>query len=506
MSHEIRTPINAVLGMDEMILQESNEPNIIEYATDIHNAGKTLLSLINDILDFSKIESGKMEILPVDYELPQLISDSYNMIAKKAEEKGLEFILDNDTTLPCKLYGDEVRLRQVLVNLLSNAVKYTQEGSIHMSVQGKRLECNQLLLQISVQDTGIGITKENCEKLFNSFQRVDEKRNRNIEGTGLGLAITMQIVKLMQGSITVDSEYGKGSVFKVEIPQNIVDDSHTGKFSLKTDTKIREVPQTEEALIAPEGKILVVDDVDMNLKVFCGLLKQTQLQIDTVSNGYKALEMVRSKKYHIIFLDHMMPQMDGLETFQAMKQLKDNLNTETPVIMLTANAIVGIREKYLQEGFSAYLSKPVQRNQLLDIIRKYLPKEYILDAKEAPLPAKEKNVEKVFDFLDTKAGIMYCGDSEDFYLEMLKTYLDNNKISPILEAYAQQDWKQYCICMHSLKSTSLSIGADKLSKHAKALEMAVKEDRLDYVQQEHDSLLNEYQEILQKIEKGIASL
>lgn len=532
MSHEIRTPINAVLGMDEMILQESKEPNVLEYATDIHNAGKTLLSLINDILDFSKIESGKMEILPVNYDLSHLISDSYNMVAKRAEEKGLEFILENDTTLPCKLHGDEVRLRQVLVNLLTNAVKYTKEGSIRMSVQGKRLEDNQLLLQISVQDTGIGITKENCEKLFDSFQRVDEKRNRNIEGTGLGLSITKQIVSLMQGSISVDSEYGKGSVFKVEIPQHIVDDSPVGNFSLKMDAIIHEIPQTKETLIAPEGRILVVDDVDMNLKVFFGLLKQTQIQIDMVSSGYEALEMVRTKKYHIIFLDHMMPQMDGLETFKAMKQLKDNQNTETPVIMLTANAIVGIREKYIQEGFSDYLSKPVQRKQLYNIIRKHLPKEYILDSEEVPLLAKEKSVEKVevieeveaiekeenhnvttspdlftvFDFLDTKTGLMYCGDSEDFYLEILKTSLDNDRTSLILEAYEQQDWQQYGICMHSLKSTSLSIGANKLSERAKALEMAVKEERLDYVQQEHDSFLKEYQELLQKIEKGLVSL
>lgn len=245
---------------------------------------------------------------------------------------------------------------------------------------------------------------------------------------------------------------------------------------------------------------------------FCGLLKQTQIQIDTVSSGYKALEMVRTKKYHIIFLDHMMPQMDGLETFKAMKQLKDNQNTETPVIMLTANAIVGVREKYVQEGFSDYLSKPVQRIQLQDIIRKHLPKEYILDSEEDIEKKENHNVTTspdlftVFDFLDTKTGLMYCGDSEDFYLEMLKTSLDNDRTSLILEAYEQQDWKQYGICMHSLKSTFLSIGANKLSEHAKDLEMAVKEERLDYVQQEHDGFLKEYQEFLQKIEKGLASL
>lgn len=275
MSHEIRTPINAVLGMDEMIIEESTEQNIKEYAIDIKKAGKTLLSLINDILDFSKIESGKMEIIPIEYELSSLISDCYNMINMKAKDKGLKFIIKNDTTLPCRLYGDEVRVRQVLVNLLTNAVKYTKEGSIVMSVQGQRMDDGRLSLCISVKDTGIGITEENRAKLFESFQRVDEKRNRNIEGTGLGLAITMQIVKLMQGSINVESEYGKGSVFRVEFPQDIVDDSHVGNLSAYMNSVKREETKNKDMLVAPEGKILVVDDADLNLKVFCGVLRQT---------------------------------------------------------------------------------------------------------------------------------------------------------------------------------------------------------------------------------------
>lgn len=377
MSHEIRTPINAVLGMDEMILQESREPKIKEYAVDIQNAGKSLLALINDILDFSKIESGKMEIVPVEYSLSSLICDCYNMIAMRAKEKHLKLIVENDRSLPDRLYGDEIRVRQVIVNLLTNAVKYTKEGSIVFSVQGKRMEQNCLLLQISVKDTGIGITEENCEKLFDSFQRVDEKKNRNIEGTGLGLAITKQIVELMEGEITVESEYGKGSVFRIQLPQTIKEDCPVGAFSARMDSADRKTEASTDILVAPEGKILVVDDVEMNLKVFKGLLKKTQLQIDTALSGRQALELASQKQYHMIFLDHMMPEMDGIETFRALKQMTAGPNTDTPVIMLTANAIVGVREEYLQEGFADYLSKPVQIGHLQEMIRKYLPSEYL---------------------------------------------------------------------------------------------------------------------------------
>lgn len=508
MSHEIRTPINAVLGMDEMILKESTEQNIKEYAVDIQNAGKNLLALINDILDFSKIESGKMEIVPVEYELSSLICDCYNMIAIKAKEKNLKFTVENDRTLPGRLYGDEVRVRQVIVNLLTNAVKYTKEGGITMSMQGQRLENDILLLQISVRDTGIGITEENCAKLFDSFQRVDEKKNRNIEGTGLGLAITKQIVELMQGSVTVESEYGKGSVFRVELPQKILDNRPMGEFSAKIEPDIQEEEQKAEKLVAPEGRILVVDDVEMNLKVFIGLLKQTQLQIDTALSGKKALEMASHKKYHIIFLDHMMPDMDGIETFRALKQMESCPNADTPVIMLTANAIVGVREQYLQEGFADYLSKPVQGINLVRMIRQYLPD----DITAAPKPQSNRGEGKEdaasaseiisrIDFLNTEAGMRFFEGGEEFYIEMLETYVESDKSQLLEQYYDQQDWGNYCIHVHSLKSSSLYIGADELAEHAKALEMASKNGDSDYIRLHHKALLEEYAELTDRLKK-----
>lgn len=512
MSHEIRTPINAVLGMDEMILRESTEQNIREYAADIQSAGKSLLALINDILDFSKIESGKMEIVPVEYELSSLLCDCYNMVVMRAQEKNLALTVENDGTLPNRLYGDEIRVRQVIVNLLTNAVKYTREGSVVLSVQGKRMENSRLLLQISVQDTGIGITEENCAKLFDSFQRVDEEKNRSIEGTGLGLAITRQIVELMQGSISVESEYGKGSVFSVEIPQNIIGDCPIGEFAAGIATSIQEGGQTIEKLSAPAGKVLVVDDVDMNLRVFCGLLKRTQIQVDTALSGREALEKARDKKYHMIFLDHMMPEMDGVETFHALKQMEAGPNADTPVIMLTANAIVGVREQYLQEGFADYLAKPIQGSQLEAMIRKYLPADCLADAgisQDVPERSSESaaltsGFAEKFRFLDVQTGMKYCMDSEEFYLEMLEEYVQSDRTQMMEQCVQQMDWKNYQIQVHSLKSNSLSIGAVELSEHAKAMEMAVKDGHMDYVEQERVNLLNEYKEILQRIKEELS--
>lgn len=478
-----------------------------------------MLALINDILDFSKIESGKLEIVPVEYDLSSLIVDCYNMVSMRAREKQLEFIVENDDKLPSKLYGDEVRIRQVIVNLLTNAVKYTKEGSVKLSIQGHRLDIDKELLQISVFDTGIGITQENIEKLFNSFQRVDEKRNRNIEGTGLGLAITKQLLDLMGGSISVESEFGKGSVFHVEIPQTIIKDCPIGEFCERMNP-VAQVEKQEESLIAPEGKILVVDDVYMNLKVFSGLLKQTQLQIDTATSGQQALALVEKKKYDIIFLDHMMPDLDGIETFRIMKTMDSSLNVDTPVIMLTANAIVGVREEYLQEGFSDYLSKPVQGSALKEMVKKYLPKEYILksqgitkceqdelDALVEQDESEQMDDGTVFDklsrldFLDTATGLIYCGNTQDFYCDVIKTFLESDNEEVLEDCYIKQDWSNYQIYVHGLKSTSLSIGAKEFSAQAKAMEQALKDNDVDFVLKNHADLMKNYVRIIREMKQ-----
>lgn len=507
MSHEIRTPINAVLGMDAMILRESNEQNIKEYATDIQNAGQNLLSLINDILDFSKIESGKMEIIPVDYEVSSLLNDSYNMVFMRAREKNLNFTIENDSTIPRRLFGDEVRIRQIMVNLLTNAIKYTKEGSVTLSLNWERIEEKKLLLKISVEDTGIGIAKEDKERLFQSFQRVEEKRNRNIEGTGLGLKITKQLLEMMDGSISVVSEYGKGSVFHVEIPQEILSEEPLGNFSERYVKNSSEIEVYHEKFQAPEGKILIVDDVPMNLKVMKGLLKNTKLQIETAGSGKECIQMVAKKQYHMIFLDHMMPEMDGIETLHNMQKLEDNLNKNTPVIMLTANAIIGAKEEYLKAGFYDYLSKPIREAELEDMIMKYLPQELIIKEDVGKKPEEkaenretEDSILEKLDFLDTEMGLSYCCDTEEFYLEMLTTYRDNGRYSALKELYEKQDWENYQIQVHALKSTSLSIGAINVSEQAKMLEQAAKERNLSYIREHHDEMMQDYEKLLEKLQ------
>lgn len=375
MSHEIRTPINAVLGMDAMILRESTEENVKEYAINIQNAGQTLLSLVNDILDFSKIESGRMEIIPVEYDFSSMIQDAINMIVMKAENKGLEMKVSVDSAIPHRLLGDEVRIRQVLVNLLSNAVKYTKEGSIGLKVTGDVVE-NEVNLHFAIEDTGIGIKQEDIAKLFTRFERIEEERNRNIEGTGLGISISRQLLKLMDSDLRVKSEYGKGSCFSFRLKQWIVNSEPIGELEERIKHRSPEY-RYRESFTAPKAHILVVDDNAMNRKVFTGLLKRTRVKIEEADSGSACLELVGKQHYDLIFLDHMMPQMDGIETLHHMKEMKENLSADTPVIALTANAIQGAREMYLQEGFKEFLAKPIQPDQLEKMIVSLLPEELI---------------------------------------------------------------------------------------------------------------------------------
>ena len=373
MSHEIRTPINGILGMDSMLLKECKDEVLREYAKNIRSAGQSLLSIINDILDISKIESGKLEILPIKYELFSILNDCYNLTKAKLQEKPLEFEIRVNENLPSWLYGDEVRIRQIINNFLSNAVKYTKQGKVTFCLDYEQKSDEQIRLVISVADTGIGIREEDLGKLFTSFTRIEEKRNRNIEGTGLGLNLTKNLVDLMGGEVIVESTYGRGSCFTARIPQKIVDATPMGDFSRRYQQYLSSSDDDTLSFSAPEAKILVVDDVEMNLKVVKGLLKETQIQIDTAASGRQCLERVKTTRYDVIFLDHMMPEMDGIETLQNMKLLKDNLNREVPVIMLTANAIVGAKEEYIQAGFTDYLTKPIQETELLTMLLKYLP-------------------------------------------------------------------------------------------------------------------------------------
>ncbi|MBO4416262.1 MAG: response regulator [Lachnospiraceae bacterium] len=370
MSHEIRTPINAVLGMNEMILREADENNILEYSNNIQSAGRTLLSLINSILDFSKIEDGKMEILPVKYETATLVSGLVNSIFGRAKEKGLEFITEIDESIPSVLLGDDVRVSQVVMNLLTNAVKYTEKGSVTFRMRNAGTEGNSVVLAVEVEDTGIGIRKEDIRRMFESFERLDEKRNRNIEGTGLGMSIVTKLLAMMNSELSVNSIYGEGSVFSFRIKQQIIDASPMGRYSERQAEMIRE-QDSERYLYASGVRVLVVDDNAMNLKVAKNLLKLCNIVPDMVKSGYEAIDILKQKKYDIIFLDHMMPKLDGIETLNIMRG--EDLVGDAKVIALTANAVEGVRDEYISAGFDDYLSKPIELHTLEKMLIRYLP-------------------------------------------------------------------------------------------------------------------------------------
>jgi signal transduction histidine kinase/CheY-like chemotaxis protein/HPt (histidine-containing phosphotransfer) domain-containing protein len=500
MSHEIRTPINALLGMNTMILKESNQSEIREYALDIQNAGQTLLALINDILDFSKIESGKMEIICANYDLSSVVNDCYNMISPVAKDKGLEVKLENDISIPYMLNGDEVRVRQIILNLLSNAVKYTREGGITFSLGYERIDNEHITLKITVKDTGIGIEEKNIDKIFDSFKRIEETKNRTIQGTGLGLTITKRLVDQMDGKVWVESEYGKGSTFFIEIPQGIVDDVPIGNLSSKFVKNVDNIPVYNTKFTAPDAQILIVDDVSMNLKVMVSLLKNTKITIDTVQSGQDCLEYITKKKYDIIFLDHMMPEMDGVEVLNRMRTMDDNLNKETPIIMLTANAIVGAQEEYLDMGFTDYMSKPVREDKLEEMIMKYLPGNLVIKAQTdfTDIDTSRPLLENL-NFLNTEKGLAYCGDDEGIYREILVEYAQAKRDLDLQHYFDTRDWNNYKIQVHALKSTSLTIGAEELSAMAKSMEMAARENDYDYIREHHDAMITAFVELLAKL-------
>ena len=489
-SHELRTPINAVLGLDEMILRESKESATIEYATDIQNAGKTLLSLVNDILDSSKLEEGKMELIPTEYELSSMINDLVNMIGVKAEDKGLELLVEVDENIPHVLFGDEIRIKQVILNILTNAVKYTEQGSVLLEIGFiKSRSADSIMLRARVKDTGIGIKEDDLKKLFSRFERIEEERNKNIEGTGLGMNIVRRLLKLMNSELHVESVYGEGSDFSFEIEQRVVRWEPIGDFGEAYKSFVDGRAEYEAKFVAPDAKLLVVDDTTMNLTVVKGLLKEIKAEIITAESGAEALEKVKEIKFDIIFMDQRMPKMDGVETFHEMQKLSEageNLSAKTPVIMLTANAVSGSREQFLKEGFSDYLSKPIDPGKLEIMVRTYLPDEKVLDPAEYEVEefapdedggssAEEESpvVEalKGLASIDYEAALVNCG-SEELLLEVLKDFLEAipKKSRDIRSCWEGKDYKNYTILVHALKSSSRLLGANELSEQAAFLE------------------------------------
>ncbi len=533
MSHEIRTPINAIIGMNTMILRETKEENTRQYASDQKRSARILLGIVNDILDFSKVESGKLEIVPAEYSTFELLKETTSMVRPRMNEKGLEFIIDINEQLPANMYGDIERIRQIFVNLLTNAAKYTKEGSVTFEVYPETKE-DTLFMTAKISDTGIGIKPENIDKIFDSFQRVDEKKNRTIEGTGLGLAITKRLVELMNGEIFVESEYGTGTVFTVSLPQQPVG----SEVIVNMDFEGGETFWEQEFVKTGKrfsGRILVVDDVEMNLKVVKMYLKDSGLTVDTAMSGKVCLEMIRQKKYDLIFLDHMMPEMDGIETLKQIRET-DHENRETPVVMLTANAIRGVMEQYLAIGFDAYLSKPLNPDALEKMIENYIPpvlpetkpsqqdpdidsdremaaaptgSEQESSTAETEISSQEQIqegdsvLEKFRSFLDVDTGLGYCMEDEEFYMEVVTLYVDQNRLSSIKEAFEREDWNEYRINAHTIKSTSLNIGASRVSQLALELEMAARNNDISEIKDKHPILMAAYEELLEKLKNAM---
>lgn len=512
MSHEIRTPINGILGMNTMLLKECKDETLRDYAQNIQNAGHTLLSLVNDVLDITKIESGKMELLVGEYDLFAVLNDCYCVANPRAQSKNLEFDVNVSPKIPSMLEGDEVRLRQIVNNLLSNAIKYTPKGTVDLSVDFRNLpdedDVHKVELVIVVADTGIGIRSVDRDKLFQSFERIDLDRNRNIEGTGLGLNLTKKLVEMMGGRILVKSVYGSGSVFEVHIPQVVKDDAPIGNF-MERHKEFISVTSGAKKFKASKAKLLVVDDVAMNLKVVSGLLKDTEINIDTATNGEDALTLVEENRYDLILLDHMMPVMDGIETLQCMRELKDFDINKTPVVMLTANAVVGAKDSYMQAGFTDYITKPIREEVLLSIVKKYLPQDLIVESESSDSKAAEtvespRTVGGLSEILDVATGLGYCMNDKKFYHEMLLEYVKNDRRSDLEKTFSRSDFDHYRIVIHSLKSTSLTIGAVKLSEMSKALENACKEGNFDFVREQHEICMADYKKILDKLSEYLA--
>ncbi len=545
MSHEIRTPINAVLGMNEMILREEDNKDILEYARNIDSSGKTLLTLINSILDFSKIEDGKMEIIPVKYDTASFINDLVNSVLQRADAKGLSFEADIDETIPCALFGDNVRFSQVIMNLLTNAVKYTPAGTVIFTMRVEKKEENTVLLYVSVRDTGIGIRAEDRKALFESFERLDEIRNHAIEGTGLGLSIVKSLLALMDSSLSVDSVYGEGSCFSFTLRQEIADGAPIGDYKLRLKESY-ENRNEQQVISAPKARILVVDDNDMNRKVCANLLKLLAVRPDVVASGEETIERMKNGTYDIVLLDHMMPGMDGIET---MKRLRGEglVPEETVVIALTANAVVGAREMYLEAGFDDYLSKPIALKELEEKLIQYLPERAFEEktpadnGKAVPADGAEEpsefDSEEVIEFfpeeedgsgnagssntgssnageagkaviarlkekgLRVDEGIGYAAGDEDFYLEILSDFCGEfpGKSARIQGFYEAGDLKNYEVLIHAIKSNARAIGAEELQDLAAGLEKAASEGNTELIEAGHAAFLNKYKATVELI-------
>lgn len=504
MSHEIRTPINVILGYNEMIVKETKESQTTEYAMNVQAAGRALLSMVSNILDFANIDRGKLKLEKSPYYMPSLLQDIMTYAGYHTGKKKLELRFTIAQELPRQLSGDLVRLTQIYNNLISNAIKFTKEGFVEIQIGWEKVSDTCGIVETKIKDSGIGMRQEDINRISESFSRFDQQINRSVEGVGLGLTIVTRLLKMMGSSLQIESEYGKGSTFSFRIQQEIIEAEPIGNIGWMEQASLLYTHE-EAGFTAPDAHILSVDDNIMNLDVFCRILKDTGISIDTANNGEEALELLEKNAYDLVFLDHMMPVMDGIETLKRIRER--GLCKDTPVIVLTANAVAGEKQMYLDAGFDGYLSKPIAGRLLKEMVRSKLPEKIIHNDGKMPgdraktargTDQKEENglIERLGDLLDTKLGLEYCCSDEEFYRNMIMTYLENQKRDAMMKCCREEDWENYRILVHALKSTSLSIGAAELSEQAKALEMAAKEKNLSYIKENHEKVMADYQNLL----------
>lgn len=483
MSHELRTPINTILGLNELIIRESQDEVIKDYALDIRQAGNILLALVSDILDFTKLEAGQLQINEGIYDVSSLLNDLINSISLQLRKKKLDLVLDIAKDIPHKLLGDEIHIRQIISNLLSNAVKYTEEGRITLHLGWKQLENDEIEVDVIVKDTGVGIKEKDIPKLFDAFQRMDSTSRSKGKRTGLGLAITKRLVEMMGGSLEVQSVYGKGSAFSFKLVQHVVDRTPLGDFEKQYKESLRSRENYQQKFIAPLGRILIVDDNAMNLAVAQGLLKQTRLQVDVAGSGEECLELIKHKTYHLICLDHMMPVMDGVQTLHAIRAMEGNPSKDIPIIALTANAVPGAREFYINEGFQDYLTKPIDSDKFENMLIEYLPDNvvYLTNDQDMGRDFEEEDAEMALSIKESQLymigfnirnGLKYMGGDKALYGKVLHDFhaILTEKEAALREFLKKGDMPGYAIIVHSLKGNARNVGADDLADEAFTLE------------------------------------
>lgn len=499
MSHEIRTPMNAIIGLNEIIMEECGDTQIYAHAKDVQSAARNLLTIINDILDLSKVEAGKMDLVYGDYYLKTVVGEVVGMMDMAASRRGLIMKYECDSTIPCCYCGDEGRIKQILINILNNAIKFTKEGYVRASVTGEPGEKEgEELITFRVEDTGCGIHEEDLARIFEDFRQVDSKRNRSVEGTGLGLSIVKHLVELMGGSIAVDSVYGQGTVFTIKIPQKIVDH--------RPISEVPDLPQTQmhgsQTFLAPDVKVLVVDDNTVNRKVARGLLKCYDFDLTEAQSGQEAVDLVREVRYDIIFMDHMMPGMDGIEAAEIIRRDCGENGTAPAMVALTANVMQGMREHFLECGFQDFIAKPLDRTELNQLLLRWVPKEYRQTGEqEAEVKPLDESAFPI-DGIDMHAAMQYYSGDEEGFADLLELYcMDGKHKTELLRELAQSDLSRYQIEVHGLKSASANIGAIEVSAMAREQEYAAAEENKACIAEKFPVLLAEYETLLANIEQ-----